>query len=396
MINKDRNLDFYKYEVVRLVEEVKSNNQGKVDWDKISELFRNLYPKESSHKERLRSLYRSVKDKKYIAYQNTSRLVADELKGDETPIEEKVLKFLTSKVKIVTIAIRLGIKPEVVKSILANLLFRGYDIILWTEGGVEYAQFSRQAIKGVTRSKEHCFNIPSKEFKIGLISDTHYGNKSSAEEESIDYIHYLYNQGVRKIFHFGDIVEGHYMGNRPDAIYELKPNAIGFDAQLELASKNLPQLPGLEYYIITGNHDYTFTRNTGANIGKVLSTIRDDIIYFGHNEAKVYLTKNLSLMLIHPTDGIGQNYSLKMRQHIDKNDKERLGDIIGMGHYHKYDHTHYKGIHGFILPSFVKQTNFMKYNNLPSVVGGIMLIIKVDEEGYLTNLVTETKFYENK
>lgn len=69
MINKDRNLDFYKYEVVRLVEEVKSNNQGKVDWDKISELFRNLYPKESSHKERLRSLYRSVKDKKYIAYQ---------------------------------------------------------------------------------------------------------------------------------------------------------------------------------------------------------------------------------------------------------------------------------------------------------------------------------------
>lgn len=183
------------------------------------------------------------------------------------------------------------------------------------------------------------------------------------------------------------------MSIRPTSIRELK--AIGFDEQLELANEVIPKLEGLTYYGISGNHDASFDRNAFANPVKTLSKIREDIVFLGHNFGRITLNENVDIAIVHPSDkGVAQNYGLKIHQYIDKAEKDKQARIVLMGHYHKHSHIHFKGVDGFITPAFVAQSNFMKDNNLPSVVGGFILHITLNKNKEVVSIIPEYVWFD--
>ena len=74
---------------------------------------------------------------------------------------------------------------------------------------------------------------------------------------------------------------------------------------------------------------------------------------------------------------------------IDRAVGDKQARIVLMGHYHKHTHMHYKNIDGFILPGLVSQSQFMKDNNLASVVGAMILTLKLDKKGDLVSILPE-------
>jgi hypothetical protein len=149
-----------------------------------------------------------------------------------------------------------------------------------------------------------------------------------------------------------------------------------------------PKRDGVVTRFITGNHDVTHFRNGFANIGEAIDARRPDMEYLGHNFCRVDLTENLTMSLIHPTDGAAQSLSLKLQKIIDRN-VSRRSDVMLVGHYHKSCMIKYMGIYGFLTPSFQKVTKFMEDNNLVSDVAGMILTFKVDAEGRLLSLCSE-------
>ena len=129
----------------------------------------------------------------------------------------------------------------------------------------------------------------------------------------------------------------------------------------------------------------THAFNGGADIGYEIggreNRPRQDLIYEGHNFAKIWLTPELDMNLVHPTDGGAWAVTHKIQKIIDSAQGVRKSQILLVGHYHKMAWLEWKGTQGIVMPSFQNQTTFMRDNNLASYVGGIILTIKLDNNG---------------
>ena len=134
--------------------------------------------------------------------------------------------------------------------------------------------------------------------------------------------------------------------------------------------------------------------NGGANVGETVEMAREDMVYLGHNFGKIWLTPEVDLNLIHPTDGGAQAVSHKLQKIIDGAEGQRKSKIMVVGHYHKMAWVLWKGVHGFVMPSFQYQTDFMRDNNLKSYVGGFILTIKLDRDGGLVSVTPEFVEFE--
>lgn len=377
--------------IIETVEDLKKD--GTFSWDETYELFQIEFPYIEISQEGMRSLYRYHTNEGRYRDKHRARVTRYKTAREGLiSLPEKILRLTKLKHSFDELHIRLGITEEELYTEITKLELGGYVFNKWNENGKPFIQLNTKKMFP-TYDSVTILDV-KEEIKFLVISDTHIGHKKSRTAEVHELIKHAYAQGVRTVFHAGDVTEGHYMSIRPTSIKELA--AIGFDEQLEMANEVFPVLPGLKYYSISGNHDFSFDRNAFANPVKVLSRMRDDFTYLGHNYAKIELTPKVSITLVHPDDGIGQNYGLKLRQHIDRNRPERLGRFIFMGHYHKFTHLHYMGIDAWVLPSFIDQTDFMETKNLESVVGGIIMSLKVDKDGDIVSFIPEYFFYDPK
>ena len=226
----------------------------------------------------------------------------------------------------------------------------------------------------------------SKHIRIGVVSDTHLGSKHA----QLTFLEELYDRyaelGITDVYHCGDITDGMYP-NRNDQIYEL--HAHGADAQVDYVVNNYPKRDGITTHFITGNHDFTFVRNTGYNIGPAIDMRRDDMEYLGMFNAKVWLTPKCDLELNHPLDGSAYALSYSIQKTIDALSGGEKPKILCNGHHHKYLTMFYRNIHAIEVPSVQAQTPYMKGKRLAAHVGGLVLDIYVDEEGTIERFACE-------
>ena len=135
--------------------------------------------------------------------------------------------------------------------------------------------------------------------RFGLMSDTHLG----CIDTQITHLHALYDtyeyEGITQVYHTGDITDGEKM--RPGHEYELYVH--GADAQVAHTVDVYPMRHGIVTDFITGNHDYSFIRTIGLDIGKQIAAQRPDMHYLGYGSAFIELTPNCSMELRHPEDG---------------------------------------------------------------------------------------------
>lgn len=358
-------------------------SEGRKDWQAICEEMREAFPKERNTKERWRSMYRKVHDHKWAkqARQGTQRRDDKELdRYDET---ERVLAQLTKKRSMRYLEDILGLDRDMILKTVMELRLNGYNIEGWREDKKEYYQ----NIKVLeVNKKEYSHLYEGREIKIALVSDTHMGHKVEALDELKAFYKYAYNAGVREFYHAGDISDGNY-SNRKNHQYEVHKR--GHDEQKEWIVEQYPKLRGVTTYFITGNHDATHMINGGANIGKNVAAEREDMVYLGHNFAKIWLTEQVDLNLFHPSDGSAYGVSLKAQKIVDGATGDKKCKILAIGHYHKMNWIYWKDTHAFIMPSFQHQTDFMSGRGLKSYVGGYILTIKVDRDGKMISILPE-------
>jgi len=225
-----------------------------------------------------------------------------------------------------------------------------------------------------------------KHIRIGVVSDTHIGSKWN----QMSFLHRLYDTfeelGIDTVLHCGDVSDGMY-SNRSDQAYEL--HSYGADAQVDYIVKNYPKKEGMTTHFITGNHDYTFIRNTGYNIGPAIALRRPDMKYLGMYNAKFWITPNCDIEMNHAADGAAYALSYSMQKHIDAISGGEKPKILLNGHHHKYISMFYRNIHAIEVPCTEAQTPFMKGKRIAAHMGGLVLDIYVDETGTIERFHVE-------
>jgi UDP-2,3-diacylglucosamine pyrophosphatase LpxH len=365
-------------EVVKRHKDAKGNTQ----WKHVATIMNELYPEEAGTPNKWNTYYRWRTNTKYQEQRTAAIKKRDDARVGSVNISERLIRELKGKRELSYLAKLLSYSENDILAEATKLKLNGYPgVSVWNEEGKTFLQnITKQQGKGSRFS----LDLPTQDIKVAIVSDTHLGSNSNALDELNNFYKYAKEQGVSVVLHVGDISDGYYT-NRPTSIFE--QHAVGFQNQLDYITENYPVIEGVKTYFITGNHDWTHTRNGAANIGEVLSNYRDDLVYLGHNFGQFEINDTV-ISLIHPTDGSSRTWSHKLQEVIDRNEARR-GNIMLVGHYHKQLYMKYKGVHGFLVPSFQHQTGFMADNNLTSEVGGIIMTLKFDDNGSLASINQE-------
>ena len=270
---------------------------------------------------------------------------------------------------------------EVSLNIISDLQKDGYLIDSFNGEVFQLSKNMKPEVKEIVKEWNGCKHI-----RIGVVSDTHIGNVCT----QMTFLRELYEKfdalGIKDVYHCGDISDGWYP-NRSDQIYELF--AHGADRQVKYICENYPRIEGMTTHFITGNHDYTFVRNTGYNIGPSIQMMRPDMKYLGHNNVKVWLTPNCDMEINHPADGASYAMSYSIQKYIDSMSGGNKPKILLNGHHHKFLTMFYRNIHAIEVPCTEAQTPFMKSKRLAAHTGGLVLNIDVNEEGTIERFGVE-------
>lgn len=373
------------FELKRVVEANKTNG-GTINWVKVGLILNGQYPNERRTVNSWRMMYRrNFNDKYKLTKKRVDAAYRDKQFG-RIDVDERIIHQIKKRKELHYLADLFGYTDDELLLVIQKLKLAGYgNIQVWDEDGKIFVHNPNYKF---ATSREYEIK-PSDEIKIAIVSDTHLGSTFAAEHELHQFYEYIGSLGIKTVLHIGDLTDGWYQ-KRPTSIFE--QTAVGFHNQLNYFVNHYPRIKGIKTYAITGNHDQTHMFNGGANMGELVARLRDDFVYLGHNHAFFKVSDKVKISLIHPVDGSTQTISYKIQQVIDRN-ADRKAEIMLIGHYHKTASVFYKGSWGYMCPSFQWKSNFMDDNNLTSDVGGMILTIKLNEDGGLQSLATEYVMY---
>jgi biotin operon repressor len=381
----NKNNEKHRLRLQTMVE--KETADGKTSWKRVQEAAKTEF-EDIRSREGWRGQYRLVAGGAFVAQRDQAIARRDDKRVNRFEVRDRLLGQLKKERSMAYLLDKLGYERMDILATIQELQMQGYQVTSFMRDGDEFFKLERK-IPNAKNTYKH--RQTAREFKIGLVSDTHLGSKY----QQLQHLHHFYETavqaGVTDFYHVGDISDGFYQ-HRPGAVYEVFKH--GFTDQLNYIAEVYPQYDGVTTYFITGNHDATHFYNGGANLGAMLELKRDDLVYLGHNFAKVWLTDFVDMNLVHPTDGTSYSVSLKAQQRIDKASGAQKSKILLIGHYHKMDIVYHKQTWAITMPSFFGQSSFMEGKNLESVIGGIILNVKVDSHSDLVSITPEMVMYE--
>ena len=229
--------------------------------------------------------------------------------------------------------------------------------------------------------------------RFAVIGDTQIGSKYT----QMTYLHEFYDLCVKEkitdVYHAGDLTDGIKM--RPGHEYELYENST--DEMLNDVINNYPKRKGTTTYFITGNHDASLYKHIGFDIGRAVSTVRPDMKYLGRDCAVVNLTPKCVLELRHPWDGTAYAISYKTQKMIEAMESDSKPNILAVGHYHKTEYIFYRNVHCLQTGCFQSQTPFTRGKGISVHMGGWIVTIHVDINGYIQRFSPEfIPFYKSR
>lgn len=221
--------------------------------------------------------------------------------------------------------------------------------------------------------------------KFAIMGDTQFGSKYA----QITYLHEFYDlcnrEGIKNVYHTGDITDGLKM--RAGHEYELYE--VSADEMRDDVVANYPKIDGITTHFITGNHDASIYKHVGYDIGQAIANLRPDMKYLGRDCAVVNLTPKCTLELRHPWDGTAYAISYKMQKMIEAMESDSKPNILAVGHYHKTEYIFYRNVHALQTGCFQGQTPFTRGKGISVHMGGWLVTIYVDENGYIQRFAPE-------
>ena len=354
-------------------------HNGRVSWVQVQEHMQDKGY--DGTKEKWRTMWRVANEPKTKRALTRGTKKRDDMRVNRFEDEERLVAFVKTKKRVSYASEILGMSENDILAISFRANLRGYNIKVWQENehmmihNLPILETGENTIKRLQTTNT---------IQVAIVSDTHMGSKFEALDALKTFYEYAYSKGVRDFYHCGDISDGYYK-TRDGSIFE--QYVFGFDDQVDYITREYPKIDDCYTYFITGNHDASHIANGGANIGIAISRGRNDMIYLGHNYAKVWLSEGVDLDLMHPNDGATATISYKAQAIIDKRTKK--SKILAIGHYHKMAYLYYKKTHTLMCPSFQNQTPFMEGHNLVSYVGGYILTIQLNDNGDIISLTPE-------
>lgn len=221
--------------------------------------------------------------------------------------------------------------------------------------------------------------------RIAIMGDTQIGSKYT----QLTHLHNFYDicakEGIKDVYHTGDLTEGLKMRTGHEyEVYEMSADEMRDDVV-----ENYPKRDGITTHFITGNHDASIYKHIGYDIGKAVAMLRPDMDYLGRDCAVVNLTPNCKLEMRHPWNGSAYAISYKIQKMIEAMEADSKPNILAVGHYHKAEWLFYRNVHALQTGCFQSQTPFTRGNNISVWMGGFIVTIRVDKDGYIQGFAPE-------
>jgi len=232
-----------------------------------------------------------------------------------------------------------------------------------------------------------------KKARFGLIGDTHIGSKY----DNLQRLNFAYKvfqaRGIKTVYHTGDIVDGEKMYRGQE--YELRIH--GAKDQADEVIKRYPRFKGINTFFITGNHDLSFYKTAGIDIGEIIATKRPDMHYLGREDAEIKLAKNVKLRLLHPGKGTAYAISYHPQKIVENMLGGRKPNILAIGHFHKSEFIpNLRNIQVFQTGTLQSQTPFMARNFLSAHMGFWDVEVTMNKKGVAGIKSEFIPFYENE
>lgn len=161
---------------------------------------------------------------------------------------------------------------------------------------------------------------------FGIVSDTHGASHAEQVTALHDFVDVAYGEyDVRHMLHAGDAFAGWgvYRGQQAE-VY-----ATSGEEQAEAVANNLPCKEGLRWYLLGGNHDYSFYRLAGLDVRRELGRLgRDDVMLLSYDAEDVPLLPGIEARLWHPSGGIPYALSYRGQKGAEQIAQDELMQVV--------------------------------------------------------------------
>jgi hypothetical protein len=135
-----------------------------------------------------------------------------------------------------------------------------------------------------------------------------------------------------------------------------------------------PRRKGVTTHFILGNHDMSFWKRAGINIGPKIAEARDDMFYLGVEEADIIFKgedgRSAKVRLIHPGKGTAYAISYQIQKYIESLTGGNKPHVLLVGHYHKTELLpQYRNVYAVQAGTLERQTPFMRARNIAAHMG---------------------------
>lgn len=220
------------------------------------------------------------------------------------------------------------------------------------------------------------------EFKFVAISDTRFGSKSQQLSILNDIYYKAYEEGYMNVFHCGNITEGLY------PVSNIYSDTLFLDdtlRQVDYIIKYYPSIPGMKTYFITSSKDEKHLKSNKINIGKRISSARNDMIYLVFNSCNVNIDR-ASVLLFNSKLGKTYTVSYRAQQQVDSFRSEDKPNILLYGGLLQMEKFNYRNVNCISVPSVCATTKEMNDKRYSNTVGAWYITIKTDEKGYFESV----------
>jgi predicted phosphodiesterase len=206
--------------------------------------------------------------------------------------------------------------------------------------------------------------------KFGLVSDTHMGSLYAGQDMLEAAYDVFAAEKVKDVYHCGDLTDGEKMYRGQE--YEIF--RTGCDAQIDEVITKYPRRKGVTTHFILGNHDMSFWKRAGINIGPKIAEARDDMFYLGVEEADIIFKgedgRSAKVRLIHPGKGTAYAISYQIQKYIESLTGGNKPHVLLVGHYHKTELLpQYRNVYAVQAGTLERQTPFMRARNIAAHMG---------------------------
>ena len=307
-------------------------------------------------------------------------------KGDDNKdLKEKLLKIVSKRVVSLGELSRLMDRSkETIAKIIAELNEEGHAVI--------YEEDSHQVIFG---RKEKLKPLTLKQLKgrtarIGIVSDVHLGSRYS----NLSILQLAYRefekQRCQVILNPGDLVDGFkmYRGHQNEVFLHSAEDMVDYTVE------NYPQVKGIKTVFICGNHDLSFVKACGSNVGRQIGLRRKDMVWRGDESAE-FLFKEFKISMLHPAGGSSYAVSYRPQKHVEAEVTTALAigetppNLILLGHCHRYGTFRQISTYSVMCGTLESITPYMKRKALVPDVGFIILTLEFDKEGKIKKFLPE-------